>query len=240
MHEKIEEMMAKTEEIKKMKETMLSWVQQEVNSGKECVHVESTGQVVDMIKDLAETEKECAESLYYMVVVDAMLNGKEPEYGEPMGYNHRHLNNGRFARSGSGHVVGGGTSGFHPGPFVDQDPYIDGYLHNPEDFWRTMNKHPNTMGYDDEHGRWKDSDGQKSKYGRAYDDYLEARRHYTVSKNASDKERMDHHTMEHVMNGLESMQEMWAASDDAMLKKRIVEEASKVIDRMKTSMGISK
>lgn len=232
MHDKLTEMMAKIEEIKRTKETLLSWVQQEVNVGKDCFHVESVGATVDMIKDLAETEKGCAEALYYMVVVNAMLNGEDPSYEEaPMGYNHRHLKNGEFARSGRGHMVGG-TSGFHHGPFVDEKPYIDAYLHDPNFKPNMLHR---TMGYN---GDWDEN--SKSKYGKAYDDYLEARRHYTASGDQLAKEKMDHHTMEHVNNALESMQEMWESSDDAMLKKRIVDEASKVLNQMKTAMGMPK
>lgn len=237
MYEKLQEMMAKNEEVKRIKETLLSWVKEEVDGGKQCFHVESVGQTMDMVKDLAETEKECAEALYYMTVVTAMLEGDEPEYG-PMGYNHRHLNSGRFARSGRGHVVSGhGSSyGFHPGPFVDQEPFIDGYLHDPNEFRRRMNPR---MGYDDgrdwddKRENWDDRSGSKSKYGRAYDDYKEARRHYTVSKNHEDKEKMEHHIMEHVENALESMFEMWESSDDVMLKKRISDEAAKILNQMK-------
>lgn len=234
MHEKLTEMMMKAEDLKSVKETLLSWVKEEIHCGKDAFHVDSAGKVVDMIKDLAEAEKECLEALYYMVVVDAMLNGRDSSYGEGMGYNHRHLRNGEFAKSGRGHIVNGGTSGFHPGPFVDQGPYIDGYLHDPNEFRRTMQKYP-SMGYDDgmNHNDWNKT---RSKYGQAYDDYKEARRHYTESRNPVDKEKMDHHTMEHVHNTLESLQEMWESSEDAMLKKRIVDEASTVLNQMKTSM----
>lgn len=236
MQEKLAEMMVKNEEVTRLKETLLSWVKEEVNGGKECFHVESVGQTMDMVKDLAATEKYCAEALYYMTVIDAMLNTDEPSYeeGGVAGYNHRHLNNGRFARSGRGHVVnGGGSSGFHPGPFVDQEPYIDAYLHDPNEAWRRGDRR--AMGYDD--GKdWNGQEKSRSKYGEAYDNYREARRHYTVSKDAMDKERMDHHTMEHVNNTLESMVEMWESSDDAMLKKRIVDEASKALNQMKAGM----
>lgn len=234
MYEKLQEMMIKNEEVKQAKETLFGWVKEEISGGKQCFDVDSTGKTIDMVKDLAETEAKCAESLYYMTVIAAMLEGDEPSYENGnMGYNHRHLNSGRFAKSGRGHVVSGhGSSyGFHPGPFMDQEPYIDGYIHDPNDFRRRMN--PN-LGYDD--GRHWDNEGErgpKSKYGKAYDDYKEARRHYTVSKNHEDKEKMDHHIMEHVENALESMLEMWESSDDVMLKKRISDEASKVLNQMK-------
>lgn len=234
MHEKLTEMMTKVKDVNEIKETLLSWLKEEAHCGKEAFHVDSNGKVTDMIKDLAQTEKECAEALYYMVVVEAMLNPDMNSYDSSMGYNHRHLRNGEFAKSGRGHVVNGGTSGFHPGPFVDQEPYIDAYLHNPDEFRRVMQNHP-SMGYNDgmNRGDWNKN---RSKYGQAYDEYKEARRHYTESRNPVDKDKMDHHIMEHVHNTLESLQEMWEASDDAMLKKRVVDEASTVLNQMKTSM----
>lgn len=234
MHEKLAEMMAKLEDVKCVKETLLSWVKEDISGGKNNFCVENVGQVVDMVKDLAETEKECAEALYYMTVVKAMLSGEEPNYGAPMGYNHYHLKNGEFARSGRGHIVNGGTSGFHHKPFVDEEPYIDGYLHDPN-FRHVMNP-TMTMGYDDGMDR-QDIRRKGSKYGDSYDKYQEARRYYTASKSTADKERMDQYTMEHVNNALESMQEMWNSSDDVMLKKRIVDDASKVLNQMKADMA---
>lgn len=234
MHNEITKLMERTEEVNRIKETLVCWAKEEINSGKDCVHLESLGQTIDMIKDLAEAEKEYAESLYYKLVASAMTDAENSTYGENMGYNHRHLRNGEFARSGRGHMVYGdnrSTSGFHHGPFVDQEDYIDGYLHDPNEFRRSMRAN---MGYENDRFDRMDS---KSKYGKAYDDYQEARRHYTVSKEPADKERMDHHTMEHVNNTLESMQEMWESSDDVMLKKRIVDEASRVLNQMKAAMG---
>lgn len=220
MHEKLTELKMKSEEMKEIKNTLLSWVKEEVGSGKECFHVESVGEVVDMIKDLAEAEKECAEACYYMIVSSAMLEGEEePSYG--MGYNHRHMSNGQFASSGKGHMV----YGYHK-PYIDQEPYINGYLHDPnfKDEMKSM------MGYDSEKYPRK----RASKYGEAYDDYQAARRHYTVSKKPESKEMMNEYAMKHVDNVLESLEELWESSDDVMLKKEIVDEMSKILNAMKT------
>lgn len=235
MNEKLMELKMKSEEMKSVKETLLCWVKEEVSkgSGPDGCHVETTGAVVDMIKDFSEAEKDCAEAAYYMIVSSAMLNGDHPSYEENMGYNHRHLNNGRFASSGRGHMVSGhhsGSAGFHGRPFVDQEEYIDGYLHDPN-FIHKMS----SMGYTPEFNRMG---GQQhsSKYGEAYDDYHEARRHYTESKDPTSKEEMNRHAMRHVNNTLESLQEMWSASDDVALKKRIMEDMTKVLNHMKTTM----
>lgn len=230
MHEKFAKAEAKMDEVKSVKETLLSWVKEEVNAGKECFQVDTVGDVVDMIKDLSKTEKDCAEALYYMAVVKAMLEAEESPYGN-MGYNHRHMANGRFAPSGEGHVV----YGYHP--YIGQQSYIDGYLNDP-DFKSNMSR----MGYPDgmpgrmNHNDYNSDRGTGSKYGRSYDNYQTARRHYTMSKDPAMKEEMNHHAMEHVDNTLESLQEMWESSDDTMLKKRIVDEMSKVLSEMKSNI----
>lgn len=231
MHEKMMELKMKSEEIKQIKETLMSWVKEEVSKGSGCdgCHVESTGAVVDMIKDLAETEKECAEAMYYMIVSEAMLNGEEPSYSGSMGYNHRHLNNGRFASSGRGHMVSGngshsGSYGYTTRPYLDQEPYIDAYLHDPNFV------HKMSMGYNGEPNM-----NRPSKYGESYDRYKDAKRHYTETRSPEDREAMNHHTMEHVDNVLGSLQEMWESSDD-MLKKRMVDEMSKVLSQMKVTV----
>lgn len=233
MHEKMTKMMAKSEEICQIKETLISWLKEEVNTGKDCCHLQSAGDVADMIKDLAKAEKDCAEAMYYTIVGTAMLEAEDPSYGA-MGYNPRHLNNGRFASAGRGHMVygghhSGGTAGFHPGPFTDQEPYINAYLHDPNKFKDTMMK--DGMGYDN--GMY-DRRERDSKHGRAYDEYKEARRHYTASKDPSAKERMDYHAMMYVDNALEGLQEMWESSDDAALKKRIMDDATRVLNQMKS------
>ena len=61
--------------------------------------IEQMGQIIDMIKDLAEAEKSCLEADYYESVVEAMEEGSEDRYGY----------DGGGSRGGS---YGGGRSGF--------------------------------------------------------------------------------------------------------------------------------
>ena len=229
LQEKMNEIMTEMNEVKGIKSTLLSWLKEEVNTGKDCCHLESTGDVSDIIKDLAQTEKECAEALYYMVVIFSMLQeGNSSE--DIMGYNHRHMSNGQFASARKGYTI----YDHQHKPYVDQEPYIDAYLHDPN-FKQNMM----AMGYGDgtnsrrDNGMNRNSSG--SKYGKSYDDYQTARRHYTASKNLADKEEMDQHAMAHVGNVLESLQELWESSDDVMLKKEIVEEMSKALNEMKAT-----
>ena len=65
--------------------------------------IEQMGQIIDMIKDLAEAEKSCLEADYYESVVEAMEEGSEDRYGY----------DGGGSRGGS---YGGGRSGFRMDP----------------------------------------------------------------------------------------------------------------------------
>lgn len=106
MHEKIKELCC-------LKETLVSWVKSETAKGVHQVNTKELGEVIDMIKDLAEAEKCCMEAHYYMTVSDAM-----EEYGDEMmddmeeryGYNPMHSSQtGRFiSRGGRGRRGRGG------------------------------------------------------------------------------------------------------------------------------------
>lgn len=206
MHREVEELMGEFCDLKEIKKTLTSWLKEEVHGGKECFDAKTCGAVMDMVKDAAETMKECYEALYYKTVIEAMGDGREPAYGgeEVYGYNHRHTANGQFARSGRGHMV----SGYNRGPYMNQEPYIDAYLHDPN-FEDRM-----------KHG----SAGMtSSKDGEIYDNYRMARRHYHDSKSEMDKEEMNEHCMKYMDHTLKHLKSMWEEADP-MLKKRLKED----------------
>lgn len=59
-------------ELNKLKYDLLDAAREEMAKGKERVNTEELGEVIDMIKDLAEAEKCCMEAAYYENVVEAM------------------------------------------------------------------------------------------------------------------------------------------------------------------------
>lgn len=204
-----EMMMSEISDIEDIKKTLVSWLKEETSCGKEKFDTHSCGAVSDIIKDMAETVKECYEAMYYKTVIEAMEAGKEPTYGgeEVYGYNHRHMSNGQFARTGKGHIVSGYT------PYMDQKPYIDAYVHDPN-FKNRMN---GSMGYPD------GVQMTQSEYGKAYDNYREARRHYQDSRSQEDKEEMDQHCMNYMNHTIKTLKAMWEDADP-MLKKRLKED----------------
>lgn len=220
MHEMVE-MMAEMEDLKEIKKTLISWLKEEASHGKECFDTKSCGETMDMIKDATETMKEYYEAMYYKTVVEAMESGGEPAYGgeDMYGYNSRHMANGKFAKVGKGHVV----SGYRP--YIDHEPYIDAWMHDP-DFQNRM-RH-DSMGYED--GRM-----DQSEYGEVYDKYRTARRHYQDSKSQTDKEEMDKHCMNYMNHTVKHLKAMWEDADP-MLKKRLKEdfgeEMVKILDAM--------
>lgn len=85
--------------------------------------------------------------------------------------------------------------GFHP----MEKEYIDGYIHSPQEFRDNMR-----MGY---HGE------NSNRYGIAYSDWNNARRHYTETHNQSDKNEMNVHTNEHISDVMLTIKEMWMEAD---------------------------
>lgn len=222
MNREIEEMLSELSDIKEIKKTLTSWLKDEVNCGKETFDTCSCGAVSDIIKDMAETTRNCYEAIYYKTVIEAMESGREPAYGDGVsGYNHRHMGNGQFASAGRGHVVRGYS------PYVDEMPYINGYLHDP-DFEKRMTRPNGSMGYDKDRS-------ERNNDGDIYENYRKAKRNYHSSKSLTDKEEMDTHHMMYMHNTLKNLKEMWDEADP-MLRKKVKEdfgdEVVDVLDKM--------
>lgn len=187
----------KWSDIEYMKEMLTSCMKSAIDRGIEKIDTKEAGEIVDMIKDLAMTEKYCWEKKYYEAVVEAMEEGNEPAYG----YNTSRYSNGRYAPKGSGHM------GYRP--YMDQEPYINGYLNDP-DFKNKMR-----MGYIDEQYR----DNGDGRYGKAYNEYRMAKKHYTETNSMTDKEEMNMHANEHVNDMITTVRDIWKGADPDLKKK---------------------
>lgn len=225
----------KVKEICTMREDLTKKMKAWMDMGVEHVDTKEAGEIVDMIKDLSEVEKNLYEACYYKSIDEAM----HPDYDEEMaedryGYNHRHTSSGRFARSGQGHVVG-----YHP-PHMDH--IMHEYLENPEEFSHRMR-----MGYSNDGGygtksdmmdgsynrRGYDHDMMEDRYrhGEAYDGYRRARRHYTESKSPEEKAKMEEHTKMYVEDTMRNLREMWDDADPT-LRKQMKENLAKLVGNM--------
>lgn len=217
------EIEVKVNEICKIKDDLLAALRAEMANGLQCMNVCETGQVVDMIKDLAEAEKCCWEACYYKSVSEAMEEHDE-EYDENdrSGYNNRRYSSGRYAPAGRGHISGYPMRDKRPNEMYDPMGTIDdmmpmGYkysqAHMPGEISREMNN-------------------ARHDFGMNYDNYKTARKHYTESKSVHDRDQMNMHAKNHVAEAVNSIEDIWKNSDDIELKKKIKADLSAAVNSM--------
>lgn len=209
------------EKICKAKEDLLCWVEKEIECGMCSADIEKLGEVVDMVKDLAEAEKCCVEAqekkakkLYYCTLVRAM--NEDPEFeddGEMLdeieryGYdNYRYKTTGRFAPTGHGTRSGYSTKGNPRGPVVSGG--------------NQMNRGSNRMGYPDPMIPMNPNDPWSQEYGKEgmgpwYYHEGEEKHHMT-------QEEKMRHTMD-------NMKEMWRDADPA-LKREMKSDMSNLLN----------
>lgn len=94
------ELEQKLKPIGEMKEKLTAWCKMELDKGKDCVDTKEMGEVIDMIKDLAEAEEKCVKAAMYKMDVRAMKEREQT--GGRMGYDNWRYSSGRFAPKGSG------------------------------------------------------------------------------------------------------------------------------------------
>ena len=207
MSHSMEDMKAKMEELKRNKETLMSWVSNEIASGCQQFDLKSCGEAIDMIKDLASAEKDCWESMYYQTVIEAMT-----EYDEegPMGYNNRRMSNGQYAPSGKGRVRG-------YRPMVDQEPYIDAYLHDPN--IRRTTDMMDMMGYSNGDRNMPRMDEDMTEMNNNYSGYRDAKEMYRSSGSSSDRMEMEKYQMGCVKEMAKKLGEIWEDADPVLKRK---------------------
>lgn len=106
---------------------------------------------------------------------------------------------------------------------VREHSYVNGYLNDPE-FSEKMR-----MGYRPE--RAYGQNGGSSRYGYSYDNYQEAKRHYTETKSEQDKMKMSEYSSEHLNDAIFSIREMWKDADPS-LRVRMKADLSKLVSEM--------
>lgn len=198
------------------------------NSCADNIDASEFGDMIDVVKDLADTEKLCWEAAYFRSVVEAMANNDDENEDADMryGYNHNHYrSSGRFASKGHGTYMG-------YSPMMEPEMWMRlakerfGYSTDPE---RTHHSGMgdvrtgvgmNGMPYHIQ-GETPDKYGYRSdpEYGRAYNMYREHRRHYTETKDQADRDQMSRHAEEHLHKSIETIRDIWADVDPAMRKK---------------------
>lgn len=215
-----------------MKESLTEWAKEEIGKGKTCVDTKEMGEVIDMIKDLAEAEKCCYEAKYYCHINEAMEEEKKEmeKGGKPWmaGYDSwRFPSSGRFAPTGSGRRYG-------------YMPWYDPMIYGGQAEWQDNAR----MGYGQGNSGGNRGSSQggmsgSSNSGRSgfnyyptnYERYQDARRHYTETHSPEDKREMDESAREHLDESIESLKDIWREADPEM-KRRMKANLSSFVNEM--------
>lgn len=198
----MEQTKSKTKELCDLKDKLVCALSGQISNGVQNVNTNEAGEVVDMIKDLADAEEKLWKACYYKCIVKAMH--EDGEYAEHMPEDERrHYDNwryssGRFAPTGKGH-----RSGF--------TPTWDGSRVEP---WMEDGRRDDTM---------RDGDGRygytPSMRGMRYENYTRARRGYHETRDAQSKSQMDSSAKDYVIDMAESVREMWKEADPNLRKE---------------------
>lgn len=237
--------------IKEMKEKLTEWCKTELDRGREQVGTAEMGQVIDMIKDLAETEEKCVKSAYYKCLIKEEKD--EEEMGDGlMGYDNWRTSSGRFANKGTGNYRPGqsGRRGYpmpaegdwrpEYGPWGDQKmydmmSYNGGGSRGSSDGDRSSGRsdgdgsYPGRMGYRDPDFERYMSD---ERYGRPFKEWRLSKRHYTETKSDGDKHEMSEHAKEHLADTAMTLKEMWMGADPE-LRTKMKTDLTALLNEMK-------
>ena len=183
-----------------LKHNLLHYVMGQTSAGMSGTPAEVAvlGEYIDMIKDLAEAEKECQEACYYESVVEAMENS-DMGY-DRMGYTPRRTKTGRYKSQPDRSRMDGMDDGDMDGR-RGYDPYGGPYTR---------------MMLGDDRDEWDDEDEQ---YGKSYNRFRKAKRHYTKTHSEADKQKMKDASNQHMVETVATLREMWDDADPDLRKR---------------------
>ena len=210
----------KYNDICSLKHHMLHYVMGETEKGfeptPEKVHV--LKEYIEMIKCLAETEKECQEADYYEAVVQAMEETGMME-SERMGYNPNRNRMGQYSDGRAGNRNGGRMSS-DSGSSDSGSNSRRGY--SPDRMYSRMMP-------GDDRDEWGDDD---PRYSEAFNRFRKAKRYYTKSHSEEDKQRMKDASNEHMMETMSTIREMWDDADPD-LRTRMKADLTNLVTNLK-------
>ena len=211
----------KYNDICSLKHHMLHYVMGETEKGfepnPEKVHI--LKEYVEMIKCLAETEKECQEADYYEAVVQAMEDTGMMD-SERMGYNPNRNRMGQYSDGRAGNRNGGRMSSDSGNSDSDSNSRR-GY--SPDMYSRMM------MRPGDDQDDWGDDDPRHSE---SFNRFRKAKRYYTKSHSEEDKQRMKDASNEHMMETMATIREMWDDADPD-LRARMKADLTNLVTNLK-------
>lgn len=188
-----------------MKDKLVSYAMEECCRDKSAIDTDELGKVVDMIKDLADAEKNLEEAAFKKEELQMARQGQK------MGYDNWRTSSGRFADKGTGTYYG-------YSPFEPYDPDIRKMMGYPGDGASTGRG--GSSGQRGSNG----SSGSSSRYGYPYENYQNARMGH-------DQAGMDKYAKEHAAGVVESMRDIWQNADP-QLREKLKQDMSVLAEEM--------
>lgn len=221
----------KMDGIKELKNRIVTWASGELDEGKcnDPTVIHAFGEIIDMVKDLAEAEKLCREAEYYKSVHEAM-----EEYGDDprMGYPRRRNRMGQFSKTGRSGYPDDDMRGYTPdgdgsrsGNRMNRSSDGNGRMGYSHDRFDPRME----MGADNRRMR---EDWEDERYGKPFNKYRMAKRHFAESKSDKDKQEMKDYANEHVAESIQTLREIWDSADQD-LRVRMKSDMTKLIGDMK-------
>ena len=189
------ELEEETKAIKKMCEQLSESIEHEFSKGVEHIETEEMKEAIDMLKDLYEIKKSMMEACYYKKIIEAM---EESEYGEGYDWQGRMYYRGP-SRDSMGRYTGrGGRRRGYEDMMMPMD-YREDLLYPIDHPYGSMEPEIGRMYYD---GRNSGGQGGRqggsisgsrrpSRYGFAYDQYMENRDKHSKSSPEENSKRIE-------------------------------------------------
>lgn len=207
----MEKTKTKVFELCEMKDSLMQWAREHKDNSS----IQQMGEVIDMVKDLAEAEEKCWKACYYKSIVEAM--DEEKRHGvDRAGYDHWRYSSGRYAPKGRGHY-----SGYTPTYDDMEMGKTDWDFMNPRMGYTTVTSTPSSSG----------RSGASKGTGHGYTRYRNARMGYHETGSPDDKKEMNEAAKEHMEDMTESMRDIWQDADPS-LKKELKSSLMSLIGEM--------
>lgn len=210
------------EKICTLLDIMTDGLKSATNQGLNNLDTHEAGQVADIIKDLSEAKKNLTdaeknewESCYYASIVKAMKDADERgDEEDRYGYIPREAS--RMGKRGM------------------QRDRIKRWVRDPDTFEDEMYERAGyTPGRKMSRGDRSSDNSSDERYGKPYREYIDSRRHYSESKSQADKDMMEMHANEHLMDVMGSIREIYKSADPDM-RKRMKSDLTKLVGEMPT------
>lgn len=190
-----------------IKERLADALNMQIAHGVENLDAKEAGEVADMIKDLAEAEKNCYEACYYKMSVEAM---KDPATIQPAAQ--PVIPHAEMPRYTDTTLKENMRMGYPITPTAPMIPIV------PSGVAATVNP-AEPMNY------------QGNRYGKAYNEYKTSRKHYTETRSEQDRSEMNSHAAEHIGDTIASMRDIWQSADPE-LKRRMKADFTNLLEEM--------